>query len=181
MKRNVVLLISVLIIAVVLTGCSQGAANSNQESQTKSNTSVKLIEPYELISKSEAEQLMGEPLQEAKNTEQKVVGLKMSNYDAVKEDTFKFLQVAVTQQAFMPANGQSPQAIFSAIKDNFPSNVKVDGVGDEAFIAPPGIHILMGSYYISIGVGNSDDLKNREILVSAGKKAVENLEKLTGK
>ncbi|HWQ73002.1 MAG TPA: hypothetical protein VN370_11880 [Desulfitobacteriaceae bacterium] len=181
MKRNAaMLLISSLFIAVVLTGCSQGAAVSDKESSTKNNTSGKLIEPSELISKAEAEQLLGESLQEAKNSEQKVVGLKISNYDAVKEDTFKFLQVSLTQQAFMPDNGQSSQAIFRALRDNFPANVKVDGVGDEAFIAPPGIHILKGSYYILIAVGNSDDVKNREILISAAKKALENLEKLKG-
>lgn len=179
MKRNAVLLITGLFIAFILTGCSQEGANSNKESQTKSNNnSGKLIEPYELITKSEAEQLIGEPLQEAKNTEQKAAGLKISNYNAVKEDSFNFLQVSVTQQAFMPDNGQSPQAIFRAIRDNYQSTVKVDGVGDEAFIAPPGIHVLKESYYISIGVGNSDDLKNRELLISAGKKALENLEKL---
>jgi len=193
MKRSVVILISLLIILSVLTGCSKSATKVTTESQTKSNTSSeaksntagKLIEPFELISKSEAEQLIGEPLQDPKNTETKAVGQKISFYEAVKEDpnnySRKFLQVTLQQEAFMPDNGQSPKSIYGTIKSAFPTNDKVDGVGDEAFIAPPGLHILKGSNYITIGVGNSNDAKNREILKAAGKKAVENLEKLTGK
>ena len=188
-KRSVAILMSVLMLVAVLTGCSKGATNVTSESQTKSNTSSqtkntpsgKLIEPFQLISKSEAEQLIGEPLQDPKNTETKVVGQKISFYDAVKEDSNKFLQVTLQQEAFMPDNGQSPKSIYGTIKNAFPTNDKVDGVGDEAFIAPPGLHILKGSNYITIGVGNSNDPKNREILKAAGKKAVENLEKLTGK
>ena len=77
----------------------------------------------------------------------------------------------------MPSSGQSPKSIYSSIKNNFPNAVKVDGVGDEAFIAPPGLHILSGTYYVTIAVGNSNDTKNREILKNAGQKAVDKLPK----
>ena len=79
----------------------------------------------------------------------------------------------------MPTNGQSPKAICESLKANFPNAVNVEGIGDDAFIASPGLHVIKGDYYITIGVGNSNDPKNRQILKEAGKKAVENLLKLT--
>ncbi len=73
-------------------------------------------------------------------------------------------------------------SIFESIRENFADELtQVDGIGDEAFIATPGIHILKGDYYIVIGVGNSSDEDNRAILKTSGIRAVENLELLINK
>ena len=74
--------------------------------------------------------------------------------------------------------GQTPQSIFEAIKYNFEEELSVENIGDDAFIAAPGIHIVKSSYYIQISVGNISDENNREILRKAGILAVNNLEKL---
>jgi hypothetical protein len=134
-----------------------------------------LIEPCELISRAQAGQLVGEPMKAPEKRENKVVGQKLCIYHAAGEGSFRFLQISLTQQAFMPTGGQSPKSIYEALKANFPKAVEVAGVGDDAFIAPPGLHILKGNYYITIAVGNSDDPKNREILKAAGEQAIENL------
>jgi len=193
MKKVFTILFITLYIAGIFTGCSektengsvtstdpqpqtQKAKSSNSE---KSNISERIIEPDELISKTEAEQLIGESLKAGERKDTKAVGMKLCVYNAVKEDTFKFLQVSITQKTFMPDNGQSPESIYKSIKDNYENAVVVEGIGNEAFIAPPGLHILNGTYYITIAIGNSDDEKNRETLKAAGKKAVENLNKLT--
>jgi hypothetical protein len=51
----------------------------------------------------------------------------------------------------------------------------VEGIGDEAYLATPGLHILSDGYYISIALGNPSDKKNQEMLKEAGLLAVDNL------
>ena len=62
--------------------------------------------------------------------------------------------------------------------ENFEDRIFVEGIGDEAYIATPGIHILKDGYYITIGVGNLSLPENHERLKEAGKLAMENLENL---
>ena len=76
----------------------------------------------------------------------------------------------------------TPKYLFKSIKENFEDELsQVDEIGDEAFIATPGINIMKGEYYIVIGVGNSIDETNRAILKAAGEKAVKYLELLINK
>ncbi len=172
MKKTTLVLAAVLIATLV-------AGFSSSKSKTQSQKE-KIIEPCALITKTDAEQLIGEPMKDPQKRDNKVVGQKLCIYESAKKDSFRFFQISLTQQAFMPANGQSPKSIYESLKANFPNAVKVEGIGDDAFIAPPGLHAIKGDYYITIGVGNSSDPKNREILKAAGKKAVDNLLKLTG-
>jgi len=186
MKWFCTILVACIAIVSIVTGCSSKVDNSSKTStnppavnQEKSSQLGKLIEPDELISKSEAQQLIGETVKDAEKKETKQVGMKLCVYNSISGS--KFLQVSVTQAAFMPQNGQSPKSIYATLKNNLKDATKVDGVGDEAFIAPPGLHLLKNNYYITIAVGNSGNAKNREILKLAGLKAVENLEKLAGR
>ena len=180
MRRVIVILSVVLYTAAVLAGCSGKVQNS----RAAGTASERIIEPCELVSKPEAEQLTGVSLKDAEKTDTRAVGMKLCIYNAADESSARFLQISITQQAFMPDNGQTPKSIFQSLKDNFDDAVAVEGIGDEAFIAPPGLHLLKEDYYICIAVGNSDDGNNREILKAAGRVAVKNLEKLinsTGK
>ena len=163
MKKTTLVLAAVL-IAFLAAGCS----GSKSETQSANK---KIIDPCELITKSDAEQFIGEPMKDPQKKDQTVVGLKICIYESAKKDSFRFFQIGLTQQAFMPPNGQSPKSIYESLKANFPQGVKVEGVGDDAFIAPPGLHFIKGNYYITIGVGNANDPKNRDILKAAGKKA----------
>jgi hypothetical protein len=74
----------------------------------------------------------------------------------------------------MPSNGQTPQKLYDALKGNY-TNALVDGIGNDAFIAPPGLHVLVGNYYLTVAVGNSNDPKNQELLKTIGKKIVSKL------
>ncbi|NLO28520.1 MAG: hypothetical protein GX113_10165 [Actinobacteria bacterium] len=51
----------------------------------------------------------------------------------------------------------------------------MEGIGDEAYLATPGLHILSDGYYISIALGNLSDKENQEMLKEAGLLAVDNL------
>jgi hypothetical protein len=81
---------------------------------------------------------------------------------------FAFLQISLTQNSFISqkvlASGQNVQTIFNSIKEAFPDRQDIKGMGDDAFIATPGIHILNSDYYLTIGVGNIN--RNLEIYCS---------------
>ena len=182
MKKYIMIITIVIAILILLAGCSH---NDNKDRDNlneladKNNASKQLIEASQLISKPEAEALIGEAMKEAKKSENEVVGNKLCFYESLDENSDYFLQIGLTQQAFIPNNEITSKSLYDSIKENFKDELtRVDGLGDEAFIATPGIHILKGDYYIVIGVGNSSNDKNREILKAAGKKAVDNLESL---
>ena len=170
MKKTIFVLAAVL-MAALAAGCSGSEPEAEKQK-------VNIIDPCELISKTEVEQLIGEPMKDPQKRDNRVVGQKLCIYESAKDDSFRFFQISLTQQAFMPPKGQSPKSIYESLKANFPDAARVEGIGDDAFIAPPGLHIIKGGCYITIGVGNSNDPKNREIIKASGEKAVENLLKL---
>ncbi|MFO8083731.1 MAG: hypothetical protein R6U27_05375 [Desulfobacterales bacterium] len=145
---------------------------------TDPKMSSQLIEPCELIPRTEAEEILGEEMKDGLYSENKVVGQKICFYEAADENSFAFLQVSLTQNSFISANvlasGQNAQTIFNSIKEAFPDRQDIEGMGDDAFIATPGIHILKGDYYLTIGVGNIN--RNKDKLTDAGAKAMANLE-----
>lgn len=139
--------------------------------------SAQLIEPCELITRTEAEEIMGEKMKDVQYSENKVVGQKICFYEAADENSFAFLQISLTQNLFISQNvmasGQNAQTIFNSIKEAFQDREDIKGMGDEAFIATPGIHILKGDYYLTIGAGNIN--RNKDKLIDAGTKAMANL------
>jgi hypothetical protein len=178
MKRfSASLRISVSTAFVIFSLTSLLVCGSNNIKATDHNDSVPLLEPCELLSKAEAEEIMGISLKEGQQSENKVVGQKICLYEAADSNSFAFLQISLTQDAFIApkvlASGQSAKTIFSSIKDAFPDRESVGGIGDDAFLATPGLHVLKGEFYLSIGAGNLKSNKGR--LISAGDKAVANL------
>lgn len=132
-----------------------------------------IIEPAMIISREDAKALTGVSFDECVVREQPAVGLKLCVYE--KDDAF--LQLGLTQ----PKKGEknSPESIYNSIKGAFENAAKIDGVGDDNFIAPPGLHIMKDGYYITISLGLMT--KDREKLKVAGMKAVQNLDRYTQK
>lgn len=193
LKRSLVIVLNILVFVFLLSGCAKNldsnakreTENIDQEDQEDSkvpqgqvnNNSEKLIEAEQLISKAEAENLLGEPVKAAELTEQEGAGLKLCVYKPVDEKSTKYLQIGITQQAFIPRNSITPKSIYTALRENLEGIVFAEGVGDEAFLAPPGLHIISGDYYINIAVGKSEDVTIKKVLIATGLKAVENLKK----
>ncbi|MBF0586512.1 hypothetical protein INT08_02865 [Prosthecochloris sp. N3] len=154
---------------------------SDTETSSISGQSARqgLIEPCELITREDAERILGEPVLKGERSEQEAVGLKLCMYNPVDTNSWGFLQVALTQSAFMPENGLPPSDIFFSIRDAMSETRQdLEGLGDSAFIATGGLYLLKDEYYISIGAGNIDRPDVQERLKRAGKQALERLELL---
>ncbi|MDD2318780.1 MAG: hypothetical protein PHO83_01890 [Geobacteraceae bacterium] len=167
MKKTCLVAIVLLVSAVVLVACK-----SKQDSTETG--SAKIIEPAMLFSKDDAKALTGIDFGECRVTEQPVVGQKLCVYDKGNS----MLQVGLSQAAFMNkktlASGTTPESIYQATQQAFSGAERIDGVGDDNFMAPPGLHILKDGYYITVSLGRAND---REKLQAAGLTVVENLEK----
>lgn len=179
--RLVYLLAVLLFWALVLQGCSGDERKEQVHAQTVADQAgVGLLEPCELISREEAATIAGVVFGEGIVSEQPAVGLKLCRYEEEGTDIGEMFQIGVTQSAAMPesvrAGGQSPRSIFLLTKEAFAENRKeIKDLGDDAFIATPGVHILHGDFYITIALGNID--KKADKLEAAGRLVVTNLEK----
>ena len=163
MKKLFISASIVVLVIMLFSGCDSRA---NGKSEV---TGSKVIEPAMIISKEDAKALTGVDFDDCKVTEQPAVGLKLCVYE--KGDTF--LQLGLTQAKGMKG-GNTPVSIYSSIKGAFKDAEKIEGVGDDNFIAPPGLHILKDGYYITVSLGLMT--KDREKLKAVGMKAVKNLE-----
>lgn len=177
-------LIRILPLCAVLLfpGCS---GNSPEKTDAGSgNTAVeqptsKLIEPCDLITAKDAETMLGETVKPAEKTDNQVVGQKLCLYNPVDTESTEFLQVVLTQDAFMPPGGIPTASIYKSLKDNFEGmRTDIEGVGDEAFISTGGIYIMSDGFYIQIGAGNTSNETVRNKLIEAGKMAVAKLNSL---
>lgn len=126
-----------------------------------------IIDPCNLITHLESEEIMGEKMKAGELRKQKATGMKLCLYEAADENSFGMLQVSIVQ-------GQTAKETFSIIKRNFPDHEMIDGIGEDTFIATPGIHIWKNGCYLTIAAGNLD--RNRDKLLAAAKRAVANLE-----
>ena len=157
---------------IILTLCLLGGCDSDPKAKAVSAAGAKMIEPAMIISKEDAKALTGVNFADCTAKEQPVVGLKMCVY----EKDGAFLQVGLTQPAFMDKKaGNTPESLYRATKSAFKDAVKIDGVGDDNFLAPPGLHILKGSYYMTVSIGLM--AKDNEKLKAVAVRAVENLNK----
>lgn len=196
MKKITAIFTMLLCVLILLAGCtaskpedsaSVDAQSEATESQSGEDTEVSeqaqapasaLIEPEQLISLEEAEELLDETLTSEKK-EQSVVGQKIIFYKAVNENSPKYLQIAVTQQAFMPeGSSNTPESIYQSICGQFEAK-SVSGLGDEAQIIPSGYQIMCDGYYLAVTSGYAKD--DDEVMKLASETAVKNLKALLGK
>lgn len=174
------LLVLALSACLLLAACGGSPPPTEAPSAAKPPSAsppldAKVIEASAVFTQSDAEHLLNRILTPGKLSSQPVVGQKLCVY--AKEDAF--CQVTLTQKGAMTAEnlaaGQSPKAIFEALKKNFPNAKQLENVGDDNFLAPPGLHILKGDYYITLSFGSENNKLGAEKWQSAGQTAVANL------
>lgn len=119
---------------------------------------------------------------DGEKTEQPVVGQKIMFYE--EPDSEVYLQISLTQLAFMSVEGNTPESIYMTTKDAIadPADAETaEGIGGEYFFGTPGLHILYKGYYVCLAAGSSDDAAVRNILKQAGALAVSNLNSILSK
>jgi len=190
-KKSLGLILSILITLVCCAGCG-GDLQTNDNSPNKKSEAgsgkahaavKKIIEPGQLISRSEAESFIQAKLKDGLFDEKPAVGMKKCFYGATSENSEIFFQISIQQALFMPQaalqSGQTPKAIFDNTKKILSDGrIDLNGLGDEAFIGTIALHILKGDFYITIRLGNPNGKENRKELEAAGRKALENLDSL---
>ncbi len=198
MKKITAILAIMICMLMLLSGCAASKPEDSKSNDAQSETiaderadtadaqaseqaqvsASALIEPEQLISLEEAEELLDETLMSEKK-EQSVVGQKIIFYKAVNENSPKYLQISVTQQAFMPEGSQNtPESQYKAICAAFEAKT-VSGLGDEAQIIPSGYQIMCDGYYLTVTSGYAKD--DDEVMKLASETAVKNLKALLGK
>jgi len=164
-----------LVATCMMLAFSQLCGCDGTSKEKSGSAGTKMIEPAMIITKEDARALTGVSFGECTVKEEPRVGLKLCVY----EKDGAFFQVGLTQTAFMDKKsregGNTPQSIFKATKSAVQVAAKIDGVGDDNFLMPPGLHILKGQYYITVSFGLME--KDKEKLRAAGMKVVENLNK----
>ena len=169
---TVALLTALLMMALAACG-SDGAPSADQGDAHPEGEPAAMIEPSQLISQDEAESIIGHTLDVVDDTEEERVGLKQRLYTAT-DDMNALLQIGITQQAAMPPEQtQTPEDLYRAITENFDDAVQVDGIGEEACFATPGLHILESGRYILVAVGNTRTAAARPTLPAAGRMTAE--------
>lgn len=167
----------IVLLSVILT---LGACNSKpQEIEAPAQARSikgKILEPEMLINQNEAAELLGEAVEKGEKKETKAVGQKICFYKPVNTTSKKYLQISLTQDSFMTPAGVGSETIYRETKKLIgDSKTDVKEFGNDAFIAIGGLHLFRDGYYILISSGN---IKKNETLKNAGKKALENLDKV---
>ncbi len=171
-----VLSLSACLLATACSGTPTGEAPAAPKPPAAATPlNAKALEASAVFTQSDAEHLLNRVLTPGRLSSEPVVGLKLCVYE--KEDAF--CQVTLTQKNAMTAEnlaaGQSPKAIFETLKQNYPKAKQLENVGDDNFLAPPGLHILKGDYYITLSFGGENNKLGAEKWQSAGQTAVANL------
>ncbi len=189
MRKHLLFVLSVLVLSTFFfAGCQKTDTEALGADERQSlagqadsaKTEYSVIEPEALISLEEAQQLLGEEIAETSKQDNDVVGQKICFFDAAGDDINGFLQISITQDAFM-ANEDTPsaEAMYQGTKEMFGEEaVAVADLGDDAFLATGGYYILYSGYFLSIYSGNTDNAEVVERLGKAGELAVKNLEAL---
>ncbi|HQD91544.1 MAG TPA: hypothetical protein PLP71_11105 [Syntrophomonadaceae bacterium] len=185
-KRLVWITILTLISALFLVGCGsdQNTASDNNSHNNSDKTSA-LVEPAQLLTKQEAEEILGEPVKDAKvNTNP--IGQIILFYEPVAETTsLRYVQLSVNQTAAMPEamreSGSSAATLFADSKKLLEQAETVSGLGDDAFwggsglAAGAGLHVLKGDVYFTIDAALGDDAASREAAEKQAEKILSRL------
>ncbi len=145
-----------LFAIILMTPCTLFAGSSDS------------MNPCDLITQVEASDIMSEPMAVGELEKREVIHMQLCLYKPLNANSFTMLQVSII-------NGPRAKESFNGIKTNFPNHEAVKNIGDDAYFATPGLHILAEGYYLGIAAGNLK--RNKDKLLAAGNKAVSNLKK----
>ncbi len=172
--RIKVIFISVVLALLVLTigGCGnkEGVQTDNNTLDPAVNTTSEIVlDPAQLLTKDDAEKLLGEAVGDPEIVENSM-GQKVYNYAPAKEGTaVRFVQLSLVQTAAMPDklidSGYTAAKLYDDSIDLLDEAKEINDLGDRAFWGGSGLkmgaglHVLQGDVYfiISAALGNETD------------------------
>lgn len=172
----------ILVMAIfVIAGCGNAGktAEDQGDSTAKKTTSSEVTDVRTLLTRAEAAELLGEPVKEPDYQVKEPMGQQLLFFSTEADTALRFIQVSVVQNEGMSGNLQSSGynviKLYQETKKMFKDNQSVTGIGDEAFWATNGLHILKGNYYINISTGNTEDPANLELAKKVADKVIPRL------
>ncbi len=154
-----------LSLGILLAGCG-GATDTQQDPiDTEAVSTEQSFDVAALLTRDEAAGFLQAEVAEPAVTLPEIAPAQPYLLFIETVDTSEFLQVGVVPDSPALAEiGQTAEQLYISTRDEIVENeVPVDGVGDEAFWGTLGLHILQGPYYVTIGVGNTNDPANLEL------------------
>lgn len=175
----VVFILCWVLLAASGCGKSSSPAATRDKGPAAEKPAQKIVNPCFLITKEEAEAALGEPVQEPEFEDAKnPLGQKLCHYNPKSESSQKFIQISVVQNEGMSKILREQEynvaKLFQETKKNLETQ-PVPGIGEDAFWGTPGLHVLKGSVYFVVGVGNTDLPANLELAKSLAQKAASRL------
>ena len=168
-KRRLFSLVFCLLV-LALAGCGESTSTGTAKNQSEGNkgqrAEASLLDPCNIITKSDAEAALGEPVsQEQPESSINPLNQKQCVYSSTSSDRFIIVSLLQTSglTGAMREQGQSAATIYKTIKENLDPVKSVQGIGDDACWGTPGLHILAGDVYLVIGVGNTSKPENLEM------------------
>lgn len=179
LRRSVALIL--FMVLLLAAGCGKadkgGDEQGNNAAQNKSASEV--TDARSLLTKAEAEALLGEPVKEPDYQVKEPMGQQLLFFSAKSDAALKFIQVSVVQNEGMNdslrSSGYNVTKLYQETKKMFKDNQSVTGIGDEAFWATNGLHILKSNYYVNISTGNTQDPANLELAKKVADKVIPRL------
>lgn len=165
-------------------GCSspadKGSSSDNNQAKAQKGTDKAIIDPIKLLTKAEAEAILGEPIKEPENRDTKnPLGQRICFYAPVSDKTSGFIQLAVVQNESMSDSlkeqGYKVTELYNQTKNGLGEVTPITGLGNEAFWGTNGLHILKDNVYLNISVGNSNNPKNLELAKNIAIKVIPRL------
>lgn len=136
------------------------------------------FDPCGLLTKEEAEALVGEPVKSLEQQDMKnPLGQKMCLYETVSSS--RLIQISVIRTTDMSPrvrkHGQNASKIYHTTREMLDPVAQVPGVGDDACWGTPGLHILKGEIYLLVSVGNTSRGENLDLARRIAEKVVPRL------
>lgn len=64
---------------------------------------------------------------------------------------------------------------YDKVKSMRPSAETISGIGEDAYIAFPTVHVYMNGYHVSVSAGSGADEAQRELLINVGNTVADNI------
>lgn len=169
--KKLLLSAALIVMIFAVSACTQGTVSSNDAELPKATATsepVIKVTAQEILSLEEAQSLVTYAAVAANITDSTVT------YQSDPIGQGDIISVSVLQ--YDDVNDKEKiRSEYDKMKSMRPTAETISGIGEDAYIAFPTVHIYQSGYHISITAGSGSDDAQHELLVKVAGMAVENL------